>query len=958
MTLRLPAFVPFAAAWKKLLWLLPFSWYCANAFAAVDTQGAPAPDRVTTVVDAGKRVALPTRRAPWVSAANDQGPVANDLPLTHLAVTLKRSPERQQAFEQLLREQQDPASANYHHWLSSTEIGARFGASQHDVDAITGWLQAQGLAVDSISNSRTRIRFSGTAAAVAAAFDTEMRYYQAAGEKRIANVSDAKIPAALADAIDTVSGLQTVKFRSALHTQSVHATAAPQPAASNCSGGVCRYNVFPADFNVIYDMNPVYQQGIDGTGQTIAVVGRARVYEPDVMHYQQLTGQAISYPVVIVPPDGTDPGTPLSTCSDSSSPSCGNPSDQLGDQAEATLDVQRAGSVAPGATIDLIVSANTNSVDGVNIAVDYAIDTDPVPAKLLSISFTSCEADNGSAVAGSLDDFFGQAAAEGISVFVASGDAGVAGCASLDAAPTPGEPESTNILCSSGSVTCVGGTQFTDTENPTAYWRSTNSQYYLSAIGYIPEGSWNEPLSSEGDPQLAASGGGVSAYIAKPSWQTGTGVPGSQGRYTPDVSLHASVHEGYFTCVAAQGGSCVVSSGSFTFISSGGTSASAPSMAGIAALLNQKEGSAQGNLNPRLYALAATPANGVFHDITVGTSGVSSCALTVPSACNNSTPGPSGLSGGLQGYAVGAGYDRATGLGSIDAANLVARWGASGATPVNLNQIGLTGSWYNPATSGQGVVMQVAPDLYGAGLGLLFGGWFTYDVSAAGGQRWYSIQGQVSDSASSATMPIYVSQGGNFNAPPVVGVEAVGQATLAYSDCTHGSLSYSFTDGSGRSGTIPLTRLGDNVMCTPSGDAASTAPDYLLSGTWYNAATSGQGFVFDVNPVQGNFFGAWYTYAPNGQQIGGSASQRWFSLQSSFSAGEHTLQNVGIFATTGGVFDDPTTATTTQVGTATVQFQSCSAATLTYTFTSGAFSGQHGTIALGRASAAPAGCNF
>ena len=277
---------------------------------------------------------------------------------------------------------------------------------------------------------------------------------------------------------------------------------------------------------------------------------------------------------------------------------------------------------------------------------------------------------------------------------------------------------------------------------------------------------------------------------------------------------------------------------------------------------------------------------------------------------------------------------------------------------MNLNQIGLTGSWYNPATSGQGVVMQVVPDFYGAGEGFLFGGWFTFDVTAAGGQRWYSVQGQVSSSASSATLPIYISTGGNFDAAPVVGVTQVGEITLAFSDCTHGTMSYAFTDGSGRSGTIPLTRLGSNVACTAQGGAQNPPADFYLSGTWFDPATGGQGLLFDIDPLQGTFFGAWYTYAANGQQIGGPASQRWFSLQSDFTAGVHALDNITIYASSGGVFNGPATVTTTPVGTASITFATCNSATLSYTFTSGSNSGRHGSIALQRTSPAPAACGF
>jgi subtilase family serine protease len=929
----------------------------AGAFAHSPHARADSTDRIASAPNPAERVTLDERRAAWISPANDAGAVPADLPLASLGVTLKRAPERQRAFEQLLRDQQDPASPDFHRWLTPSEVGARFGATQNDIDAITSWLGSEGLRVDSVSSSRTRIRFSGSASRVAAAFATSMRYYEAGGEKRIAATSSAAIPAAFADAIASVEGLDSVKFQRTLHT-SPRRSAATSPAATYCPGGTapCQHSIFPTDFSTIYNLNPLYQQNLRGSGQTIAIVGRERIYQPDIDHFNELAGTDVPTPTTIIPPDGTDPGTPLSTCPDDSQHGCGNPVDQVGDQSEATLDVQRAGSVAPGAAIALIVSANINSVDGISLAMDYAIDHEPVPAKVLSISFTSCEYDNGSAVAESLDDFFAQAAAEGISVIVASGDAGVAGCASLDAAPVAGEPKSVNVLCSSQYVTCVGGTEFADADNPSAYWRTTNGADFLSAIAYIPEGVWNEPLSSSGTPQLASSGGGVSVFLPTPSWQTGPGVPGTQGRYTPDLSLHAATREGYFTCMAAEGGPCTVGADhTFGFVAGGGTSASAPGIAGIAAILNQATNTANGNLNPRLYALAATPSAAAFHDVTVASSDVAGCTVATPSLCNNTTPGPSGLTGGLQGYLATPGYDLATGLGSVNATNLVNQWSAN-ASGVDLDQVGLTGSWYNPATSGQGVVMQLAPDFYGAGRGFLFGGWFTYATSAGGGARWYSIQGEVDSANDSATLPLYISQGGNFAAPPNVGVTQVGEVTLRFSDCNHGTMTYSFASGSPPEHDIPLTRLGDNVSCQPGG-AATPPPSSLLSGAWYDPSTSGQGFVLDVNPVQQSLFGAWYTYATNGAAIGGAASQRWYSLQAAYPAGAHAV-GVTIYASSGGVFNDPAHVTTTPVGSGTLTFQSCSAATLAYTFTAGDNNGRSGTIPLQRATPTPTGCGF
>jgi subtilase family serine protease len=912
--------------------------------------GAGATDLIRLPIDPSVRATLPGRHvAGWAKAQADLGRVPDQTPLTHLSLLLERPPERQQAFERLLREQHDPASPNYRRWLTPTEIGERFGASPADIKAVSAWLRAQGLAVDGVSNSRTRIRFSGRAADVAAAFGTELRYFEAAGQRRIANTQAPTLPAALAGAVRSVAGLNTLSARPAHHMTPARLAAGPRPAATSCSGGTCLNSLFPADFATIYDV----PRGPDGSGQTIGIIARQRVYEADVKNFLSLAGLPVKYPVVVVPPQGTDPGPPATTCSETGTPSCDAPSDAVSDQGEATLDVQRAGSVAPGATVKLITSGRAGNTDGVYVALDYAIDADPVPAHILSVSYTSCEADNTQAAGDVIDAAFQQAAMEGISIFVASGDGGVAGCASLDSAPTATQRVSTNVLCASGYATCVGGTEFADKGKQDLYWGATGDGYG-SALGYIPEGAWNEPLNAAGDPQVAATGGGYSIYVDTPAWQTGVGVPGSQGRYTPDVSFNASVREGYFTCVAAQGASCEVVDGSFRYLLSGGTSASAPSMAGIAALLNQQAGGAQGNLNPRLYALAADPANGVFHDVTVASSGVAGCNAATPSPCNNSTPGPGGLSGGLAGYLVGTGYDLATGLGSIDVAKLLEHWDASAA--VELNQHGLTGSWANPETSGQGIVMEVDPDFYGAGSGLLFGGWYTYDATAAGGQRWYTLQATVG--GATASVPIYLTTGGRFHSAQATTTAPVGQATLAFSDCMHGTLTYAFTDGSGRSGSIPLTRLTSNVTCSPSGDSGAATPGYLLAGSWADIADSGQGLVLDVNVAQNVLFAGWYTYAADAAPGSGAAAQRWYTLQSTYAAGAATLDDVGIYETTGGAFDRPAPTSTVRVGNARLAFHSCSSATLDYAFTSGANAGRSGTLQLSRLGAVPDGCRL
>ena len=281
-------------------------------------------------------------------------------------------------------------------------------------------------------------------------------------------------------------------------------------------------------------------------------------------------------------------------------------------------------------------------------------------------------------------------------------------------------------------------------------------------------------------------------------------------------------------------------------------------------------------------------------------------------------------------------------------------------TSVNLDQHGLTGTWYNPITSGQGFVLEVYPDVSGPNDGLIGGGWFTYDVAPAGGvekERWYTFSGNVSDAESAASLTVFASEGGNFNAGPTVKAIPVGQASITFTDCGHGSFTYSFSDGSGRNGRIPLTRLTPNVTCGTNRDNGAAPGDYLLSGAWYTPSTSGQGLLFDVSPAQNYFTAVWYTYAPNGQSIGGAAGQRWYTMQGPLSAGP-TVHNIPILAETGGVFDDTATVAHSQVGTASLVFQSCGSVTLSYSFTSGTNSGKSGSISLQRVGPIPTGCSL
>ena len=279
----------------------------------------------------------------------------------------------------------------------------------------------------------------------------------------------------------------------------------------------------------------------------------------------------------------------------------------------------------------------------------------------------------------------------------------------------------------------------------------------------------------------------------------------------------------------------------------------------------------------------------------------------------------------------------------------------------DLNQHGLTGSWFESATSGQGIEIEVFPNLTGPGVSLVQGAWFTFDSAPAGGvdrERWYTFNGPGQSGGANVPVTIFRNVGGNFNATPVTQATQVGTGTLTFADCSNATLSYAFTDGTGRTGSIALTRLTPNVTCTV-GTAPATNADFALSGNWFDVATAGQGFVFDVNPASPAVFLTWYTYAPAGQMLG-AAGQRWFvGLLKPYTVGSHSV-TLPLFETTGGVFDQATlpAPASVQVGTATVTFASCTSAQVSFNFTSGSSAGRSGAISLVRVGPIPPGCTL
>jgi hypothetical protein len=284
--------------------------------------------------------------------------------------------------------------------------------------------------------------------------------------------------------------------------------------------------------------------------------------------------------------------------------------------------------------------------------------------------------------------------------------------------------------------------------------------------------------------------------------------------------------------------------------------------------------------------------------------------------------------------------------------------GPTGTVPgfVNVNQEGLTGTWYNAATNGQGMQFTFSPDDSNPGVGTFFGTWYTFDTTAGDEttQRWYTVQVPLTTAGESVDFPIYQNTGGNFDAPPATTPAQVGTGSLAFDSCTSGTLTYAFDDG--RSGTIPLTRIMPNVNCVETGTPTIAPSDYGLSGTYYDPATAGQGMLIEVNPDNAYAFVGWYTYALAGQ-TSGAAGQRWITAQAPYTVGSGVV-DLTLYDTTGGTFDsDATTVSTMPIGTATLTFTSCTTATFDYAITVGELAGQSDTIPLSRLGSTPASCS-
>jgi hypothetical protein len=700
---------------------------CSAGLLAQSSTTAP---RITTNVDESSLTTLKGNVPSLARAEFDQGEADAATQLTHMRLVLSRSAAQQSALDNYLAQLQDKSSPNYHKWLTPQQFGALYGPADSDIAALVAWLQSHGFTVEPISLGRTNIAFSGSVSQVEAAFHTSIHSYQTADAQFYSNTTDPQIPSALAGVVMGIAHLNTIRPRAHSVRGSVgsanqqtgrsepNSLPANGPSPMLTSGGN-NFWIVPADAATIYDtpnaLNANFSSGTSyiGTGVNIGIGGDEVISASIVETYRSTFLGSSTAPII-------NYCASSNSCSTTNLPSTGN----TGDADEAYIDTELSGGLAPGATIYFYYN------DDLNIAIEAALDANVV--SIFSLSFGECEANMTGGGNAQISNYWSQAAAEGIAVTVSSGDSGSASCdgdtAKVSTVARLGL--SVSGYASTPYNIAVGGTDFYGLENSFSTYVSTSTgtagapTYYRTAKSYIPESIWNDSTLQDNQPladnepetgkyaSIVAGSGGVSNVYSLPSWQTGAGIPATvpsgvnaNARSLPDVSVMSGngydfatwlICDGEYPCTSISNGF----DGSGGYDGYGGTSTAAPAFAGILAMVEQKTGSRLGQAAQELYALYnGSHAASVFHDVVTGNnsvpcvSGTPNCALDSESDYFET------------GYNALTGYDLASGLGSVDATQLVNYWNSSigsAAATVTVN------ATPNPATIAQSVTVTIS----------------------------------------------------------------------------------------------------------------------------------------------------------------------------------------------------------------------------------------------------------
>ncbi|HTC42031.1 MAG TPA: protease pro-enzyme activation domain-containing protein [Candidatus Acidoferrales bacterium] len=643
--------------WRAVLCGVLLSANGAGVWA--QAQKFVAPSRVVETVDDTKTVTLSGNVHPLARTAYDQGALPDSQPMTRMLLLLQRSSAQEQSLRQLIDAQQTKNSGNYHAWLTPEQFGQQFGPADSDVQAVTDWLTRSGFQVANVAKGKGVIEFSGNVGQVRSAFHTQVHKFVVNGEEHFANVSDPAIPAALAPVVAGVAALHNFqKYPSIVKSGTYRRyKGSNQLQPLFTFGNPALYAVGPGDFAKIYNIPPT----ATGTGQSIAVIAQTNINTQDVVNFRSMFGLP-AYSSVCT--SALPPTCQFSVIVNGPDPGIVGPGTATDDEIESDLDSQWAGAIAPGANLNLIVSESTLSnptqvSQGVDLSALYAVDNNISP--VISDSYGNCEAALGTAGNQFYNSLWQQAAAQGITVAVAAGDDGSAGCDPIQSIDPDAATQgiAVNGLASTPYNVAVGGTDFDPSTTANATYWNTTSDTVNSALGYIPEITWDNsncaqiypaPCSAIDTSSYAADitggSGGPSNCITsttnnsgvttctktnnvygypKPSYQAAL-TPADSVRDIPDVSFFASnggplangTDVTYVICqsdtnpqgsTTPTGASCNLNTPYADFTLVGGTSASTPAFAAVMALVNQSTGQRQGNANYVLYNLASSDSN-------------------------------------------------------------------------------------------------------------------------------------------------------------------------------------------------------------------------------------------------------------------------------------------------------------------------------------------------------------
>lgn len=469
----------------------------------------------------------------------------------------------------------DPRSPSYHHFFTSQQFAQSFGPTAGQVQAVTAFLQQQGLQVTHVASNNLLVDATATVAQAEHAFSTQINTYQLGTRSFYANATPPSVPASISPLIAGINGLDdSMQFLPYYQGLASAARTVHQPARMHHAGVAASQGYGPSDLAAAYDLQPLQSAGVLGDNQTIALFELDGYLSSDINQYFQ-TYNLGTPSISNVPVDGFN--------------------GSAGFQAvEDELDIEVASAIAPHA--NLLVYEGPNSIQGINDTFNQIVLDNR--AQVATTSWGNCENNLVAAELNTLDTMFLQAAGEGISFFAASGDSGAYDC------------RDTNLFVDSPAsdpyITGVGGTSLTLTDG-----------------AYGSETTWANSSDTSHGPEGSGGGGGLSMLFTQPSWQSGTGVqnPYSNGkREVPDVSAEADPTIGYAVYCTVTNAGCP----STGWITIGGTSGATPFWAASTALINQymfTQGATPpaGNLNATLYGLLnSQPLYPAFHDITVG----------------------------------------------------------------------------------------------------------------------------------------------------------------------------------------------------------------------------------------------------------------------------------------------------------------------------------------------------